>query len=327
MASPALALWLSCGEPISAEIKPNEQGNIIEARGPLQVSALNQWLKRPELNYAQGRAEVTSQIQLPSFKGGGDRALKLEFTSDLRGVAFQAPPPLGKTASEALSFKGLMRLDKTNQEDTYQFSIGPRRTSTCAAGPVNSTPSACACSMPARAPLQSGQTLVDIAYPDARLADWQDFTLGYVALLTLASPQAPAPVAQRKTRRSAHPSPESNPAAAPAEASLPVDLQLKLSSLQAGSLALTPVSAHLTQEAANWQLRFDTPSAQGTLTYRANSPNAPWLLQLAELNLPESASRKDDGKCTPTTPPAITLMPPSSSAKFNRRACPLPRST
>ena len=118
-------------------------------------------------------------------------------------------------------------------------------------------------------PLQSGQTLVDIAYPDARLADWQDFTLGYVALLTLASPQAPAPVAQRKTPQCTHPSPESNLAAAPAEASLPVDLQLKLSSLQAGSLALPPVSAHLTQEAANWQLRFDTPAP------RARSPTAP----------------------------------------------------
>ncbi|MFO1368124.1 MAG: YhdP family protein [Marinagarivorans sp.] len=321
LTSPGLMakLW---GEPISAEIKPNEQGNIIEARGPLQVSALNQWLKRPELNYAQGRAEVTSQIQLPSFKGGGDRALKLEFTSDLRGVAFQAPPPLGKTASEALPFKGLMRLDKTNQEDTYQFSIGPladihlRRR----AGKLDAVGVRLLDASPR--PLQSGQTLVDIAYPDARLADWQDFTLGYVALLTLASPQAPAPVTPRKTRRSAHPSPESNPAAAPAEASLPVDLQLKLSSLQAGSLALTPVSAHLTQEAANWQLRFDTPSAQGTLTYRANSPNVPWLLQLAELNLPESASRKDDGKCTPYNTSGDYLMPPSSLSEIQPASLP-----
>ncbi|HMW48909.1 MAG TPA: DUF3971 domain-containing protein, partial [Cellvibrionaceae bacterium] len=281
-------LW---GEPISAEIKAGEQGNLIEARGPVQVAALNQWLKRPELNYAQGRAEVASRIQLPNFKGGGDRALQLEFTSDLRGVAFNAPAPLGKTAAEALPFKGLMRLDKTSGEDTYHFSIGPQADISLRrrAGKLDAVGVRLLEGTPR--PLQSGHTLVDIAYPQATLTDWQDFTLGYIALLTLANPpaapSAPAPKTSRKTAHAQHM--EVTPEAA-SETSLPVDLHLELNNLQAGSLALTPVHAQLRQEAANWNLSFNTPSAQGTLTYRANSPSSPWLLQLAALNLPESAN-------------------------------------
>lgn len=344
LTSPGLLakLW---GEPISAEIKPSEQGNIIEARGPLQVSALNQWLKRPELNYAQGRTEVFSKIQLPNFKGGGDRALQLEFTSDLRGVAFHAPAPLGKTAADSLPFKGLMRLDKARGEDTYEFSIGPqaqvnlrRRAGKLDAVGVRLLDGT------AR-PLQSGHTLVDIAYPEATLSEWQDFTLGYVALLTLANgsgstaapvsttapspsaaPGAPAstPVvkANRKTARN-HTANAWHPAAAPpADTSLPVDLQLHLNNLRAGSLNLSPLNAQLRQEGSNWSLSFNTPSAQGTLTYRANTPSAPWLVQLAALHLPESANRKDDGKCTPYNTSGDYLLPPSSLSDLNPTSLP-----
>ncbi|HEY6529742.1 MAG TPA: YhdP family protein [Cellvibrionaceae bacterium] len=326
-------LW---GEPMSASIGKNDSGNLIKAQGQVTVSALNQWLKRPELNYAHGRTEVAAEIQLPSFKATGDRALKLAFTSDLRGVGFNAPVPLAKLPADSLPFKGAIRLDKSTQEDTYQFSIGTqadllmrRRAGKLDAVGVRLLDAV------AR-PLQSGQTLVDIAYPQARLSDWQDFTLGYIALLSLTNASAPSSDLNKPalalhsptSRPTANPlvglapAPPENPFSAEANPSLPVDLQLQLDSLEAGSLTLAPFKAKLHQQAASWNLDFVTPSAQGIVSYRTNTPGAPWLLHLSALNLPDSASRKDEGKCTPFNTSGDLVLPPSALADVQPASLP-----
>lgn len=354
-------LW---GEPISAQIVSDQQGNRITARGPVQVTALNQWLKRPELNYAYGRADVEAIVYLPSFKNPADRALHVEFKSDLRGLGAKLPTPLGKQPADPLPFHGAIRLDKHSQEDTYNFSIGPnadlalrRRAGKLDAVGVRLL------SASAR-PLQSGETRVDIAAPEARLSDWQDFALGYIALLSIGStelaaapnPSSPATSgpgtsgpatfsqdtqhsgagAQAKTatqkasraggKVAKHTgvginAENRNPVAEPS-ANLPVNLQLQLGAAHAGNLVLKPLTASLQQKATSWDLTFSTPEAQGTVTYSNGNPAMPWSLHLAALHLPESASRKDEGKCTPYNTSGPHVLPPSALADLNPASLP-----
>lgn len=321
----AAKLW---GEPISAQISKSDVGNLIKVQGPVEVQALNRWLKRPELNYAQGRAQVSANIQLPSFKAEGERILKLDFTSDLRGVGLNLPAPLGKPATEPLAFTGAIRLDKTTQEDTYQFTFGSQAELSMRrrAGKLDAV-GVRLLNATAR-PLHSGQTLVDIAYPQAKLTDWQDFTLSYIALLTLTNPSPPAvaslppkiPLPTGKHRHSKVP--EVQAAISSDGGSLPVDVRLQLDRAEAGTLAMAPFTANLKQQPNSWNLDINTPAAQGTLTFRADTPDSPWHLHLAVLNLPESANRKDDGKCTPYNTSGAYVLPPSSLTDIHPASLP-----
>ncbi|MEY4589929.1 MAG: hypothetical protein RL497_2005 [Pseudomonadota bacterium] len=327
-------LW---GEAISAEIGHNDSGNYIAARGPVSVRALNQWLKRPELNYAEGRAQVSAEVQLPSFKSTDEPALKLSFNSDLRGVGFNAPAPLAKNPDEPLAFNATINLSKKAQEDTYQFNIGALADISMRkrAGKLDAV-GVRLLNAPAR-PLQSGKTRVDIAYPEAKLSDWQNFALSYITQLTLASPATPASPSSNPSSNispvksplisSAVPNPigktlRASPANAPpvahpftqteADSALPVDMQLHLQRFDAGNLSLSPLNLSLLQDTNRWSAHFNTPAAQGSLTYRSNTPDAPWQLHLTALHLPESAQRKDDGKCTPYNTSGSYVLPPSS---------------
>lgn len=83
------------GKPIQANIETEETGVITRIRGRSEMSAVRQWLQQPVLGFAEGETDWAMRI----FAGRGQSNLQLE--TDLKGVLFDLPEPLFKSAEES----------------------------------------------------------------------------------------------------------------------------------------------------------------------------------------------------------------------------------
>lgn len=114
------------GKPLVAEIHsptvaPGKRDTVIEFNGPVAVSDLRDWTRRPELGFADGQATINGRLTIPS-KGTKEHFLEVEMHSQLQGVGFDLPEPMYKPANSSETFGMTLRL--LNGEQRYQFDFG-----------------------------------------------------------------------------------------------------------------------------------------------------------------------------------------------------------
>ncbi len=287
------SLW---GKPLQAKISTDTaKGNtLVDFKGPVSMASLRQWLKRPELAYAQGQATVAGQLVIP----GRAQATPLQLTlnSDLRGVALALPQPFAKAAADVQDFSGLIQIDPVNQEDRYQlaFSDLADLTFTRKQGELASFGLRLG-TAPVLRP-SANAILVEAHLPTANLAEWQPFVLGYAALLS---------------------SQPSDSAEAAALTHWPLDLRINLDRGDWGETHFEPLAVRAQQlPISGWEFGFNTPMAGGRLTY--GRPQQANQLHLDYLHLPEDPqSKSHEGQCTPYNTSGPFVLPPSKMTDFD----------
>lgn len=94
------ASWLD--QPFTGSVTTNQDRVAIRAKGRLAVKPLIDWLGADWLTPLSGASEAELDISLP---WRSKRAVRLNVTSQLQGVALDLPAPLGKAADEATPFR------------------------------------------------------------------------------------------------------------------------------------------------------------------------------------------------------------------------------
>lgn len=90
------ATWL--GEPLAAHLAPRGDSLVVKAAGKLASAALAEAIPNPSWRWFQGRTDVQYGLTIPQSLDAQSAPLRLELTSDLRGIGLSLPAPLGKTA-------------------------------------------------------------------------------------------------------------------------------------------------------------------------------------------------------------------------------------
>lgn len=114
------------GERISASVASprNAQGGFdteIGFRGPLAIEKLTAWTNRPELRFAEGKAEVDGKLEILQ-QGDGESEVKLTVASSLAGVAIDLPAPFKKASDELADFSGTIRF--AEDREAFEFLYG-----------------------------------------------------------------------------------------------------------------------------------------------------------------------------------------------------------
>lgn len=95
-------------QPLTATIssEPVDQRfrTLIDFQSPVVMQSLGSWLRRPEVSFAEGLANVNGRITVPAIVEGRDEKLLLELSSELEGVAVNLPEPYGKASSVKVPF-------------------------------------------------------------------------------------------------------------------------------------------------------------------------------------------------------------------------------
>jgi len=100
---------------ISSEPVEQQFRTLIDFQSPVAMQSLGPWLRRPELNFAEGQAEVRGRITVPASAEGRDEKLLLKLESDLEGVAVNLPAPYGKAALTKVPFSAAIGVQSDQQ--------------------------------------------------------------------------------------------------------------------------------------------------------------------------------------------------------------------
>jgi len=111
----AARLW---GQPLAGRIASEPAGGIarrarLDMEGALAIDAVRRWLRLSALGLASGRANVDGQLVIPLAQGESG---SLALTSDLVGVAIDAPFPLAKDPPSAMPLEIQLPLQPGRQQ-------------------------------------------------------------------------------------------------------------------------------------------------------------------------------------------------------------------
>lgn len=272
-------LW---GKPVSAAIRTEMSGNssqlLVDLTGSADVADVRKWSARPELVFAAGVAEVTGQLKVP-LRNAGD-TLNLSLTTPLEGVDIMAPPPLGKTAAQAMPLQIEVEHQRESGFQHYRFVLqdlakllvinqnGVVRALDMALGHVANS-------------AESGIFHIHGQVDSADAMVWWDAIQELVRVRSEAEKAAD----------------ESGEVTADQE--MPIRLDLVFGNLQAGDLELE--NFHMTGGNAGdiWKIGVEHPTIAGSVTWI--SDEQPLQLQLERLYLP------DDDVASGNTPETATV--------------------
>ncbi len=116
------SLW---GKRLNTEIT-NPKNNfgsrdiLLDFSGDVEIKNLNEWLNRPELEFAKGITPVSGTLYVPGK--GSDNVLRISTRSNLEGLDIDLPAPFGKRKDEKMDF--ISTHNFYNDRDELRISLG-----------------------------------------------------------------------------------------------------------------------------------------------------------------------------------------------------------
>ncbi len=268
----------------------------VRAQGTASAEGLRSAGLWPALTRLAGHASGSTPYALTIGVRRGTAELLV--TSDLTGLALQAPAPLGKNAQQPLALRVERRLTReaaegAAREDELRVELGALARLAWVraldeAGDARVLRGAIAVGEAAREPLALPASGV--------VANGQFEALDADAWLALLG-DAPA---------SAEPAAGAAPAAAALQDYLPTSIGLRAASLSAGGRTLHRVVAGASRQGGTWRANVDASELNGYLEYRPGSNTDPAGLvhaRLARLSLPQAAQEQVDQLLSDTGQP------------------------
>jgi uncharacterized protein (TIGR02099 family) len=120
---------LLLGRPVSIELMqaPETMPNyrvIADATGAVTAEALSEELRLPLAGRISGEAAYTARLLFPRGKVEEPSSFTVEIASDLVGLAFDYPEPLGKPADDSIDFSGDIDLPRGGERIESKGSAG-----------------------------------------------------------------------------------------------------------------------------------------------------------------------------------------------------------
>lgn len=117
-------LW---GRPVTAAIKSELEGAaagmLITTSGSVDMNALANWSSRPELLFAQGYADFSTELFVPGYsKNSSLKPIRFMAKSQLLGVDVGLPKPYGKQKNEVtgVAFELMLNSDNISYDLSYE---------------------------------------------------------------------------------------------------------------------------------------------------------------------------------------------------------------
>jgi len=181
-------LW---GEPFTANISSdhfdenNDRYMHVNTQGNIAVTDLEEWTKRPELHFLDGKFMLDGQTIVP-LTASARHPLRVNFTSDLVGTAINLPIPFMKSKKVAQALSGSVAVD--DESETYRITLADKlhvvanmETNKQAAVSVlfNDRASQNIALTPVVNPVDTGVVSLKGHLEDAEFSQWQDVIAQY----------------------------------------------------------------------------------------------------------------------------------------------------
>jgi uncharacterized protein (TIGR02099 family) len=122
-------LW---GQNFQANIKTLDQQTVVNLKGAIEITEVQQWLQQPVLGFAVGKAQVEGELIIANENDGG---VQLKIRSSMNGVAIDLPEPFFKAREEIMIFNANIGLAGGNYPAI--LSLGDLVTMSLVPGSVN----------------------------------------------------------------------------------------------------------------------------------------------------------------------------------------------
>lgn len=106
---------------ILVSINPIKHATLVEAKGKIPAPGLVQQYPQLAALELQGLADAMIRLEIPGLNAAGKEPTRLHIRSDLKGMAVELPPPLGKKAGQRIPLQVDMHLRETATSTTVKY--------------------------------------------------------------------------------------------------------------------------------------------------------------------------------------------------------------